>query len=115
MSTQTGTTLSMRRGQLPNCITPTVGSSARAWAAASVSLPPAVLVQSKMQKQTQRALDQDLLFMIRDGDDNLDRQLAAKGYKIIDPVVIYAKALKTPRPERSEESLPTQNIRKNLA
>lgn len=35
-------------------------------------------------------LNQPELFMIRDGDDVLDQMLAKRGYKIIDPVLLYA-------------------------
>ena len=38
----------------------------------------------------QRALGQSGLFMILDGQDDLDRMLAARGYRIKDPVAIYA-------------------------
>ena len=37
-----------------------------------------------------RNLDQPLLFMIREGDDELDAGLAGLGYGIVDPVVLYA-------------------------
>ncbi len=37
----------------------------------------------------QRALGQSGLFMILDGQDDLDRMLAARGYRIKDPVAIY--------------------------
>ncbi len=37
-----------------------------------------------------RALGQTELFMIREGDTALDDALAARGYEIIDPVVMYA-------------------------
>lgn len=36
-----------------------------------------------------RALDQTPLFMIRQGDEALDAELAARGYEIIDPVNMY--------------------------
>lgn len=36
-----------------------------------------------------RAMNQTPLFMIRQGDDALDAELAARGYEIIDPVNIY--------------------------
>ncbi|HQU66805.1 MAG TPA: GNAT family N-acetyltransferase [Albidovulum sp.] len=38
----------------------------------------------------ERALGQGPLFMIRDGDDRLDRILAARGYGILTPVNLYA-------------------------
>lgn len=37
-----------------------------------------------------RALDQAPLFMIRPGEDDLDADLAARGYAIVDPVTLYA-------------------------
>ncbi len=36
-----------------------------------------------------RELDQPLLFMIRDGDERLDRVLAARGYDLVDPVALH--------------------------
>ena len=48
-------------------------------------------------------MDQTPLFMIRDGDAELDGVLEAKGYEIIDPVNIYCAevdALATERPPR---------------
>ncbi|MHA6264713.1 GNAT family N-acetyltransferase [Arenibacterium sp. CAU 1754] len=36
------------------------------------------------------AMDQRLIFQIRDGQDDLDAALAARGYDIMDPVNIYA-------------------------
>ncbi len=40
-------------------------------------------------------LNQPHLFMIRDGDDALDAALAARGYAIKDPVVIYSAQIST--------------------
>lgn len=40
-----------------------------------------------------RDLGQPLMFMIRDGDDALDRLLEAAGYPVVDPVNIYAAPL----------------------
>nr|WP_204115044.1 GNAT family N-acetyltransferase [Shimia biformata] len=37
-----------------------------------------------------RAMDQPALFMIRDGQEVLDMQLADAGYEVIDPVTMYA-------------------------
>ncbi len=37
-----------------------------------------------------QAQGQDRLFMIREGDDDLDSALEARGYKIVDPVTVYA-------------------------
>ncbi|MDP4033109.1 MAG: GNAT family N-acetyltransferase [Pseudorhodobacter sp.] len=39
-----------------------------------------------------RALHQTPLFMIREGDAVLDAALAARGYTVVDPVVVYAAA-----------------------
>ncbi len=36
-----------------------------------------------------RAMDQRPIFMIRDSDDTLDAELAARGYDIVDPVNLY--------------------------
>jgi GNAT superfamily N-acetyltransferase len=36
---------------------------------------------------------QTALFMIRDGDDDLDKRLEDRGYAVIDPVVMYSKAV----------------------
>ena len=36
-----------------------------------------------------REMGQDPLFMIRDGEDSLDAQLAARGYVVKDPVVLW--------------------------
>lgn len=38
----------------------------------------------------ERALGQGPLFMIRDGDDRLDRMLARRGYSVLTPVHLYA-------------------------
>ena len=43
----------------------------------------------EMAERAMLALDQTSLFMIRDAEQALDDQLAARGYKIIDPVTIY--------------------------
>jgi len=51
-----------------------------------------------------RAMGQTPLFMLRDGDDALDADLAQAGYAVIDPVNMYAIALSDlglPRPERT--------------
>lgn len=47
----------------------------------------------ELAERAQKSLGQDLLFMIRPQDGDLDAQLAARGYEIIDPVVILAKTL----------------------
>ena len=43
----------------------------------------------------QRALGQDLLFMIQDGQNALDTELEDRGYQIIDPVVVLARSLRS--------------------
>lgn len=48
-----------------------------------------------------RALGQTPLFQLRDGEQALDAALAARGYTVVDPVVIYAApcaAIATPSP-----------------
>ena len=37
-----------------------------------------------------RALGQQQLFMVREGEDDLDRALAVRGYEVADPVIVYA-------------------------
>lgn len=41
-----------------------------------------------------RALGQDAKFMLRPGEDDLDRDLAARGFEVFDPVTIYAGELR---------------------
>jgi GNAT superfamily N-acetyltransferase len=36
------------------------------------------------------AMPEDALFLIREGEDALDSALAARGYRVVDPVVVYA-------------------------
>ena len=60
-------------------------------------------------ESTQQKLLQDRLFMIGDVDEALDHQLQDQGYRIIDPVVIYAKALEPPRPKTAKGENPTKN------
>ena len=55
-------------------------TAAAAWTGADIPLA----------ETEQAALGQDALFMIRDGDDALDAALAARGYRVVDPVVAYA-------------------------
>ena len=40
-------------------------------------------------EQAMRAMGQDCLFMIRDGQDDLDAQLGARGYRVKDPVNLW--------------------------
>lgn len=44
-------------------------------------------------EQAMQALDQPALFLIRDGDKDLDDVLDARGYRVVDPVVAYAAPL----------------------
>lgn len=67
-------------------------TAAAAWTDADIPLAEA----------EQASLGQDALFMIRTGDDALDGALAARGYRVIDPVVAYAApvaALADPPPD----------------
>ena len=55
-------------------------------------------------EEAMRALNQTPLFQIREGEEELDQMLAAKGYEVIDPVTMYAidaNALATERPPRT--------------
>lgn len=51
-----------------------------------------------------RGLDQKPLFMIRGGEDHLDRLLEIRGYSVIDPVTIYTC------PARSLTNLPLPRV-----
>ncbi|MEO0342540.1 MAG: GNAT family N-acetyltransferase [Pseudomonadota bacterium] len=55
-------------------------------------------------EKAQRALGQDLLFMIRPEDAALDAELDRLGYVIIDPVVVLAKALTTPKADAHQNT-----------
>lgn len=55
---------------------------------ATTGRPPTPDALAKAET-TMRDLGQSPLFMIRAGDDALDAQLEANGYKIIDPVTLY--------------------------
>ncbi len=46
-------------------------------------------------EQAMRAMGQDCLFMIRDGQDALDNQLAARGYLVKDPVNLWVCPIET--------------------
>jgi len=51
-----------------------------------------------------RALNQQPLFQIREGDTELDLALETRGYEVVDPVIMYvipAKELATERPPRT--------------
>ena len=51
-----------------------------------------------------RALNQQPLFQIREGDTELDMALETRGYEVVDPVIMYvisAKELATERPPRT--------------
>lgn len=55
-------------------------------------------------KAGMRALNQQPLFQIREGDTELDVALEARGYEVVDPVIMYvipAKELATERPPRT--------------
>lgn len=51
---------------------------------------PVDLGDIEKAERAMRALGQAPLFMVRDGEKQLDRLLEVRGYSIIDPVVIYA-------------------------
>lgn len=48
-----------------------------------------------MAEAAMAALGQAALYMIRAGDEALDRALASRGYAVVDPVVLYAAPLAT--------------------
>lgn len=64
-------------------------------------------------------LNQPLLFMIRPGDETLDADLQARGYRVIDPVSLYSCPVqtlldKTAGPTTSVEIWPPLEIMKNI-
>ena len=61
-----------------------VSAATEAWPVTDADLPIA--------ENAMRALGQDPLFQIREGDDRLDRLLEAHGYRVRDPVNLWAKA-----------------------
>lgn len=64
-----------------------------------------------------RGLAQDALFLIRDGEDVLDGALAARGYRLVDPVVAYAMpadALPPPDPMTTFPHWPPLTIAETL-
>lgn len=44
-------------------------------------------------EQAMRAINQDLLFQVRSGENELDRALQSRGYELFDPVVLLAAPL----------------------
>lgn len=76
-----------QRGEGPWCIREGRGGGKRVSAAtAEGSWTEADIAAAEA---AQRALGQDPLFMIRRGEEALDAALAARGYRVVDPVVIY--------------------------
>lgn len=62
------------------------------------------LADLERAEQAMADLDQDALFMIRQGDEALDVLLENQGYKVVDPVTIYAidaEVIATQRPPRT--------------
>lgn len=57
---------------------------------AASALRPATADDLPMAEAAMTALGQGLLFMLRPEDAALDQMLAAQGYGVVDPVVIYA-------------------------
>lgn len=62
---------------------------------AATARTPTRAEELPLAEEAMRALGQPALFMIRDGDGMLDRMLAANGYRIIDPVMLYAAPVET--------------------
>ncbi|WP_137701198.1 GNAT family N-acetyltransferase [Marimonas lutisalis] len=56
---------------------------------------PVTDAQLDVAETAMRAIDQPCLFMIRDGQADLDAQLAARGYQIVDPVNLYVTPIDT--------------------
>lgn len=46
-----------------------------------------------------RAMDQHPLFMVRPGEDDLDRYLQSRGYDLVDPVAIYVSPVELSYPD----------------
>lgn len=68
---------------------------------AATATPAANLADRVQAAAAMRDLGQVPLFMVREGEDDLDRALEADGYKIKDPVTFYAaptSAVATTRP-----------------
>ncbi|WP_171178885.1 GNAT family N-acetyltransferase [Ruegeria sp. HKCCD8929] len=57
---------------------------------AATGLAPATEADIEAAEAAMLAMGQKRIFMLRPGDEALDAQLAARGYKILDPVNIYA-------------------------
>lgn len=71
----------------PWCIREGRGGGKRV-SAATAELPWAE-ADIAQAEAAQRALGQEPLFMIRRGEEALDAALAARGYRVVDPVVVY--------------------------
>lgn len=67
--------------------------------AATKNLPDARIEDAESAMD---GLGQNHLFMLRDGEDQLDRELDARGYVVIDPVTLYAAPI-----SKIQENAPT--------
>jgi GNAT superfamily N-acetyltransferase len=57
---------------------------------AATATEPVTQAQISQATEAMKSLNQDPLFMVRAGDDDLDEQLSDLRYKIIDPVKLYS-------------------------
>lgn len=57
---------------------------------AATACAPVTAADLPLAEAAMAALDQPCLFMIRDGQQGLDRLLEARGYASVDPVLVYA-------------------------
>ena len=62
---------------------------------AATALPGWLADDIAQAEAAMAALNQSALFLIRGGEDDLDGALAARGYRIVDPVVAYAVPVAT--------------------
>ena len=73
------------------------GAGAGKRASAATMLDPGANIEAA--EMSQRAMDQDPLFMIRDGQDELDQALHQRGYRVIDTTLLYACPIETLVPD----------------
>lgn len=64
------------------------GGAGKRVSAATLALPSWADITPA--EQAMQALGQEMLFMIREGETELDMRLEMRGYRIVDPVIIYA-------------------------
>lgn len=82
------------------------GAGKRASAATQIDAGADIAVAERAMEN----LDQSALFMIRDGDDALDAQLAEAGYRMIDPVTLYACPIEVLLPQEPLPAAHTYDV-----